>query len=119
MAQREGWLAGDKLLRRADGSYDLTLRQVILLTLKQNSGPGKAVRDFINALADALIGSHASDIDRVDVFEAWLKGNVKSDDANVTILMQYAAENLHQAAPDLMDLFYSMVAAGRSRERMS
>jgi len=105
------YLAGDKLVREPDGSYQLTLRQVILLTLQQHDGPASDVQRFANSLADALIGPHATDIDRVDVFEAWLMGRVKPIDASITIMMQQLAEDLHEAAPGVMDMLHRLAAA--------
>ncbi len=110
---RRSELAGDKLVRKPDGSFFLTLRQAILLTLKADTAPAKPVQRFVEVLATAVIGQHATDADRVDVFEAWLRGNVKAPDANGTMAMQLLAEGLHESAPELMGLLHTLAAAKR------
>ena len=107
-AEHVGYLAGDKLIQRSDGSYLLTLRQAILVTLEAHTKPARAVSRFVDTLAETCHGRKASQAEKIDIFEAWLKGGVKGEDAVATSLLQTLAERLHAAAPELMNMLYAL-----------
>ena len=108
------------LIQDDDGSYWLNLRQVIFLTLNTtDSKPATAVQRFVDALANAQFGPRPTDMQKVDIFEAWLKGKVKGTDASVTIGMQILSEALHEEAPGLMTMLHKLARADDSAGRMA
>jgi hypothetical protein len=111
-----GRLAGEPLYQSPDGSYRLTLRQSILLTLEADTKPARAVASFVNALAEAVHGPNPSQTEKIDVFAAWLRGGVKGQNAVVTSMIQTLAEGLHAAGPALMGEFYAAPEAAMSRK---
>jgi hypothetical protein len=113
-----GTLADEPLYESPDGNYLLTLRQAIFLTFEADTKPARAVANFANALAEAHHGRAASRDEKINIFEVWLKGGVKGQNAVVTSMLQMLAEGLHAAAPDLMNTLHALARhkpAGRQR----
>jgi len=107
-AEHVGYLAGDKLIQQSDRSCLLTLRQAILVTLEADTKPARAVSRLVDILAESCHGRKASQAEKIDIFESWLMGGFKGENAVVTSFLQTFAERLHAAAPDLMDLLYAL-----------
>jgi hypothetical protein len=104
------------------GNYLINLRQTVFIVMKaaEDKKPSKpivAISQFIDLLAEAVHGRKASDAKKIDLFVAWLKGNVKGETATVTMFMQHMAEKLHEAAPQAMDMFHFMARKEMEMER--